>query len=324
MTRTAQRLLTTLLLALPIAAFAAAPITPQVVDKTGPPAAMTHEGDFSEYAVRNGVTATQQQCEQVASTVWTSTAAGDQACLKYWAEGFGNAGSQRAIVFFWGDVWEGRLVAGYPQMSNRVLANSAREWAGKLGVPYVMIARPGTFGSSGDHMQRRRPAESLLISAALDALKDRLGITEFVAVGYSGGGHVVASLLTLRSDIVCAVPTAAVASPRLRWTLRNWTTDSTGYGDSYEPTEHLDKQRLHPQLRVFVVGDPFDRNGVWPAQTILAEKLVSLDIAAHVVEGQGTGPQRHGGLGGLSRRIAGWCASGLPTEEILRRATQSD
>ena len=32
-----------------------------------------------------------------------------------------------------------------------------------------------------------------------------------------------------------------------------WTRGATGYHDSYEPHEHLDKSHMHPKLRVFVL-----------------------------------------------------------------------
>jgi dienelactone hydrolase len=55
--------------------------------------------------------------------------------------------------------------------------------------------------------------ESRQINAALDVLKQQWSIKEFVIAGQSGGGHVTASLLTMRNDIVCAVPTSAPSSP---------------------------------------------------------------------------------------------------------------
>jgi hypothetical protein len=102
----------------------------------------------------------------------------------------------------------------------------------------------------------------------------------------------------------------------------NWTIDATGYADSYEPTEHLRKEATHPKLRIFVVGDPRDKNGVWPAQLVMADKARERGIAAEVVEAVGTGPTFHGGQADLVRSVASWCAKDLPTPEILRRAGQ--
>lgn len=294
--------------------------TPKVVEKSGPPLEIGEQGDFSEAALRNGVRATQEQCDRLPNAVWAVTPHGDSACLKYWAVGLG--ASKRVVVYFSGDAWEGagRTAAAYLATTDAGLAQAAQRTGDALGVPYVFLARPGMFGASGDHMQRRRPAESQLVSAALDALKMRHGIEEFVVAGFSGGGHVTASLLAQRRDIVCAVPGGSPSSPRLRARLRQWAVDATGYADSYEPTQHLRKESVHPQLRIFVAGDPRDANGVWPAQVVLAEAARAQGIAAEVVELRGTGPSFHGGQADAVRSIAAACAKDLPTAEILRQA----
>lgn len=300
-----------------------APFSPKVPAKSGPPLPITQDGEYTEAALRNGVRATQAECAAVTHSVWARTPQGEEACLRYWTGGIEpGKPATRAVVYFSGDVWSGgTMTPTYPQLHHAALQAMAKRSAERMGVPYILLARPGTFGSSGDHMERRRPAESQIISAALDVLRTRYGITEFVAAGYSGGGHVTVSLLTLRSDIVCAVPTAGVAAPRLRWEMHNWARDATGYSDSYEPTEHFDRARLHPKLRLFVVGDPLDSNAKWPAQTIVADKLGALKVPAWVIEGEGTGRERHGGLSDLAHRVAGWCAQDVDGDEIRRRAT---
>lgn len=177
----------------------------------------TEAGDFSETAIVNGVKASQEQCTKTPNSVWA--VAGNHAeCLRYWAAGFDKAVSKRAIVFFHGDVFVGigKTSPDYLNTSISAQPGIAETWAKRLNAPYISFARPGTFGSSGDHMQRRRKPESELISAALDQLKTRLGVEEWVLAGHSGGGHVTASLLTLRNDVVCAVPTSSPSSPRIR------------------------------------------------------------------------------------------------------------
>ncbi|MES2581260.1 MAG: hypothetical protein V4627_00965 [Pseudomonadota bacterium] len=304
-----------------LTACSAASFDPVVTKKTGPPVPFAADVGFAEDDVRNGVVATKEQCDQVQNAVWAQTADAGQACLRYWAAGFSGVASDRAVVYFEGDCWQyskglGDLCRG--QTIGR-LESEALTWSKQLGVPYIFFARPGVLGSSGDHMQRRRPAESRLISAGLDVLKKRLQIKEFVLVGQSGGGHVTASLITLRSDVVCAVPASANSSPRIRWQTLKWTRDATGYDDSYEPHEHLDKRNKHPSLRVFVLGDPNDKNAVWASQTVLADKLTAAGVPVNVLTGKGAGPQAHG-LGQSARQIAGWCANNMPTDEVVRRA----
>lgn len=294
---------------------------PAVAKKTGPPVPFDAELGFSEEAVRNGVVATKEQCDRVENAVWAQTADSEQACLRYWTSGFSSTSSNRAVVFFAGDCWSYTkgLNSDCRELTIARLKAGAESWSRQLGVPYVFMARPGVFGSSGDHMQRRRPAESKLISAGLDELKKRLKIDEFVLVGQSGGGHVTASLITLRSDVVCAVPASAPSSPSIRWQTGKWTRDSTGYEDSYEPHEHLDKSRMHPKLRVFVLGDPNDKEVMWASQAVLADKLRAAAVPVDVLTGEGVGAKAHG-LGQSAITVAGWCANNVPSEEIVRRA----
>ncbi|MES2999731.1 MAG: hypothetical protein V4787_03500 [Pseudomonadota bacterium] len=296
--------------------------TPRVVEKTGPPVDIEDARRLSEQALRNGVRATKEQCERLNNGIWAATDNGETACLRYWAAGVGaTAPATRAIVYFSGDVWSaGRAVPAYVATSDDVLAKAAAGWAGRLGLPYIFLARPGTYGSSGDHMERRRPAESRLVSAALDVLKARLNISEFVVVGFSGGGHVTSALVTLRSDIVCAVPGGASSSPRMRLELKRWTTDATGYGDSYEPVQHLRKDGTHPRLRIFVVGDPRDEEGLWPSQIVMAQIAREKGIASEVIEVKGSAPDFHTGQGEIVRLVAGWCGNDVSTQEIVRRA----
>lgn len=266
------------------------------------------DGDFSEAAIRRGVKATRAQCEKVENAVWVSTPDHGEECLKYWTAGFPGTTAGRAVVFFHGDVWvgPGKTSRAYLRTSEWSIQRDAEKWARRIEAPYVFFGRPGAFGSSGDHMQRRREGESVLISAALDQIKDRLKIREFVIAGQSGGGHVTSALLARRADIVCAVPTSAPSSPRVRWLTKGLKKDTTGFGDSYEPTDHLRAGRAHEQLRVFVLGDPADANVVWPSQTVMADKLKAIGMRVEILHGNGTGPDSHS-LSDSARIVAGWC-----------------
>ena len=281
----------------------------------------TSQGDFSESAIRRGVKATREQCEAVSNAVWVSTPEHGAECLRYWVAGFPRVNANRAVVYFHGDIWvgAGKTSKVYLEASNERIQRDAEAWSKRIGAPYIFFGRPGTHGSSGDHMQRRRVSEAMLVSAALDRIKERLNIGEFVLAGQSGGGHVTASLITYRPDIVCAVPTSAPSSPRVRWTFKGLTSDTTGFRDSYEPAEHLQKARMHEKLRVFVLGDPHDRNVVWPSQTILSDRLKEAGIPVETLQGEGTGPDSHG-LANSARTVAGWCFHDTPTPEIVRKA----
>ena len=276
------------------------------------------DGNFTAEGLVRGVAATAAQCGAVAGAVWARVASGEAECIRYWASGIA-AGTPvaRVLVYLPSDqmVFD-QAEASYASRNPRIMQNLADGMRSRAGVPFILLSRPGTFGSSGEHKQRRRVLEARLVSAALDEIKARHAISELVLVGLSGGGHTVASLLGWRSDIVCAVPTSSVSSPKLRWQGLGRDTDLTGYADSHEPVDHLRSEVFHPALRVFVLGDPRDATVVWATQTPLAARLKELGAAVELVTGEGNDVQRHA-LGGSGQLIGALCLQGKSTQEIL-------
>jgi dienelactone hydrolase len=270
--------------------------------------------------ITKGIRATEAICSKIESAIWANAGESGSECIRFWKSRGPAKDWRRVVVYFHGDVWNGtEVVPSYLQVSAKRQQELADEWAARIGAPYIFIGRPGTFGSSGDHMQRRRKAESELLSAALDALKVRLSIEEFSLTGQSGGGHVVASLLAKRSDVICAVPASAVSSPRTRWIIRGWKGDSTGYADSFEPTEVLVKDGKHPKLRLFVVGSPEDNNTPWTSQLLLSGRAKALGIPTMELTGSGSGAAKHG-MANSGRLVAGWCNNDLTNDQIIERA----
>lgn len=276
------------------------------------------DGNFTNESLVRGVSATAAQCGAVQGAVWARTAAGEAECIRYWASGLATGqANPRVLVYFTGDqlAFE-QADSGYAGRSPRSLQTLVDGIASRHRVPVILVARPGTFGSSGEHKQRRREPESRLVSAALDEIRTRHAVDEFALVGLSGGGHVVASLLGWRSDIVCAVPASAVSSPRMRWERMGRTSDLTGFADSYEPVPQLKRETFHAKLRVFVVGDPKDSNVPWSTQTPLADRLKELGAAVELVTVEGSDSQRHA-TGGSAQRVGAMCLQDKPTADIL-------
>ncbi|MEO8021416.1 hypothetical protein [Polaromonas sp.] len=282
-----------------------------------------HEDAFTNEAVVRGVKATAAQCASVPNAVWAQPEGASGECLRYWHAGLKEGANPRVLFFFSGDLLVQDTVvdktyAGTTPARIQAVVDTVPQ---RFGVPYIFIGRPGTFGSSGAHKERRRAPEARLVSAAIDEIKRRHGIEEVAVAGLSGGGHVVASLLGYRSDVVCAVPTSAVSSPGLRMKLRGWSVDATGYSDSYEPMDHLDKARMNPGLRVFVLGDPADTNVPWAVQTALADRLRSLGVKAEVVQAEAVGPERHV-IVSSALLIGALCTLNQTTEQIQQRAAK--
>jgi pimeloyl-ACP methyl ester carboxylesterase len=156
-----------------------------------------------------------------------------------------------------------------------VMIEQERQLAARFGVPFVFIARPGTYGSAGKHHTTRgRPVE-----AALIALKQRYGIRSWSLGGHSGGGTLVAEMLARRSDLRCAVISSGAASYRAYLEARGLAKP----GDRltrFDPYTSLDRIPTDDTRRVFVIGDPRETNVPFSTQKHYFEGLVGRGHAA--------------------------------------------
>ncbi|WFU84679.1 hypothetical protein QA645_18650 [Bradyrhizobium sp. CIAT3101] len=139
--------------------------------------------------------------------------------------------------------------------------------------PYVHLARPGILGSTGHHLDRRRPREVALVDAALTRLKAHFGWRRLNLVGQSGGGHLVAALIACRDDIGCAVITSGNTAVAQRNRENGWAADITGHSDFLDPIDHVAEVARHPPEKIIVLTDPQDRRVSASVQTAYVEAL---------------------------------------------------
>ena len=127
--------------------------------------------------------------------------------------------------------------AWYSRLSPLSVQAEAEQFTIAFDRPFINLARPDVFGSSGNHGERRREREVALIDAALDCLKARFGWAHLHLAGQSGGGHLVAALVARRSDVGCAVIASGNVAVRRRNLMRGMAADATGYDDFVDPIE---------------------------------------------------------------------------------------
>ena len=196
-----------------------------------------------------------------------------QASLRLWGDGtpedvrfYGKEGDAKVapLVYLSSDcmqkvdgVWS--VFKSYGEQSPLTVQEWAEQISVSLGRTFLALARPGIFGSSGDHRERRRPREVAIVGAALDALKAAFGWTAIDLAGLSGGGHLVAALIADRSDIGCAVIASGNVSIRQRNAEMNWKTDITGFSDFVDPIDLVERVAKSPPRRLIVLTDPDDR-----------------------------------------------------------------
>jgi dienelactone hydrolase len=188
------------------------------------------------------------------------------------------------VLFLRGDVVEKRatgVVATEWYMT--MTAYDAQALAEQLSVsfdrPYIHLARPGILGSSGRHLDRRRPREVALVDAALTRLKKHFGWRRLNLVGQSGGGHLVAALIARRADIGCAVIASGNTAVARRNHENNWTTDITGHADFFDPIDHVAEVARHPPAKIIVLTDPQDQRVSASVQSAYVEALRGAGVA---------------------------------------------
>ena len=193
---------------------------------------------------------------------------GRDDCLRFYRA---EAGTEKRspLVFLEGDVvhltspygepplWS--VAAFYQKLTPNLMQGEVNFYAASAGRTLINLARPGIFGSTGRHLERRRPREVALVDAALDALKARFGWKSFDLAGFSGGGHLVGALLARRDDIGCAIIASGNVAVRQRGTALGLTTDVTGYADFIDPIDYASEIARRQPKRVIMLTDPMDR-----------------------------------------------------------------
>ena len=280
---------------------------------------------FTESGVLSGSTLTQAQCGAFEDTgVWV-VVDGLGECLRYFHAGL-EAANPVVHIWFHGDRMSQNFKGGawvhdyYLDHNNPgALAARAENGARNSGAPYIRFSRPGVYGSTGSHKRRRLEREGLVIDAALEVLKQRYAIGAFALSGQSGGGHVVASLLPKRSDIVCAAITSGVVSVRKRSELRGWDgRDITGYHDFYDPIDHVSRIAEDENRAIFIIGDPRDSNVPFVTQADYYQAVLDAGHRAELIRAKGRGKQHHG-LSQVGFQVVKDCLQGISPTAIARK-----
>jgi len=282
---------------------------------------------FPESDLLSGKRTSRSECEATRHAVWVVHKEGE-ACIRYFPSSNVD-GAKTAAFFFHGDVLEGRFVIKGAYRNNKasVLLKTSEDLARVNAMPYILVARPGVFGSSGSHLERRRLEEYLALNAAVDAIKAKHGIKQVHLGGQSGGATSVGALLTLgRSDVVCAAASSGGfnalgrAQDMARQRSLNWNgCDAHGVCGPYNVTDHVAGILASPTRRIFLVGDPQDSNTAFRYQQEFADKIAAANHKVAMLTADARGPQHHS-LAHMANRVLGWCNAGYDTDRIAALA----
>lgn len=279
---------------------------------------------FSNTAVMGGTRITREDCarlERQETAVWV-VAGGKGECLRYYAAGLRAAPGPNPVAAAWmhGDVM-GRTptAVGHQEgLGVAAMVEQTRALSERYGVPFLFLARPGAYGSSGTfRTTRHTPREAALVNAQLDALKARYGVGAWVLGGHSAGGTLAAEFLARRGDIRCAVISSGAAAYRA-YLKAHGAADALSRPQSwFDPYESLDLVPADPRRRVFVIGDPREMNVYFHTQRLYFDGLRARGHAAWLVPLEKAPPPRYHSLVDAGEAATGLCARGDGTDDIL-------
>lgn len=243
-----------------------------------------------------------QTCPVGDDAVWVQYVGGT-ACIRYFSAGtLRNA--PLALVMFKGD--RVSLIKRPPQEIPANTADAQRRQAQAIfrrtGLPTLIIARPGTYGSSGNHYRRRQAEEFRALNAAVDAIKARYAIQRFILSGHSGGATAASALLTFgRRDIDCAVLTSGAwglleRAERMRKERGEPSApelDGTGLANPWDPLDHIAEIANDPTRLILVIGNRQDRNTPFDLQTRFAQALLEQGHRVKQLERPAVAPEYH-------------------------------
>jgi pimeloyl-ACP methyl ester carboxylesterase len=280
-----------------------------------------------------GITTTRERCAATAQTLWLNVDKQD-FCVRYYLSTAGGEGT-RPVVFLQGDyfgnvdprTWQSPNPQWIPTSKDKNanvtfdptvtnvdidtddLMKMADAFSKMAKTTAIYLARIGVGGTSGNHIFRKTLLELHLMSAALDAIKQRYGFEGFHLAGQSGGSTLVAGLAATRRDIACAVS----GSGRLG---KSYDVGSKDPARTWvNPLEFVPSIVQNRSVRFFMVTDSADRTVPAKQQTPFAEKMhrAGRDIPQYFVAAT---DDYHHGVVSYAQLVAGGCVLGKSDADI--------
>lgn len=258
-------------------------------------------------------------------------------CIRYFPSD--NAiGAKTATFWYHGDQMEVRgkttengTNPGYNANNYKGQVNIANVYARDNGIPFVIIARLGAHGSTGNtNTHRHSKKEIEVMRAATDAVKAAFGYERISAAGQSGGATLVGALLTSgRADLDCLAIGSGAVSYKTRMKTSKKVLDQnlrSGYDTTglpldevYDPLDDLKKVATDPKRRVFLLSGKQDEAVSYESQKEFADKANAAGIPVMLIDVDAGGPEKHF-TSAQSNRTIGRCVAGLDDDTIRVKA----
>lgn len=280
---------------------------------------------FDAIQALHGSFSSLEHCTRVPDSLWVEVN-GKGDCIRYYVHGLSGGENPTALVYFGGDVMLRTakgvryITQSYRSASPMKIEKEMSGWSAEAQLPAFYLARPGIYGSSGDHNMRRTHREIELMERALDMLKERHNIGSFILTGHSAGGQIVAALLNRRQDIEASVISSGLVSVKqvsAHWEFRREIPGRLLYeaNSYYDPVDEIAHIRRDPLPEIYLISDPEDRVVPFYSQLYYVRRLRSAGLRPHHIYAYAPRPQRHL-LARHAKRAAAMLARKKSVEEI--------
>lgn len=289
--------------------------------------AVAGDEKFDPAEALHGSFSNPEQCRTIPGAFWIEWQ-GEGDCIRTYAAGLAPGENPVVLVYFGGDVLlrtvrgERRIADSYGRRSPAWATEEMRQWSAEAGLPAIFVARPGIYGSSGDHNRRRELREIELMDRTLDALKEEHGISSFILSGHSAGGQIVAALLNRRRDIQAAVISSGLVSVgqvSAFWEYRRKIPGRFLYRADrfHDPVKEVEQIARDPAPAIYVLSDPEDRSVPFFSQLYYVRRLRAQGLKPIHVYLRASDPSRHA-LAYHGRLAAALLARGMDEAQIRR------
>lgn len=223
-----------------------------------------------DYLVWSNTNPVKEDCRDITSSIWIEDEEFGNACIRYF-KSHENIKSSSVLIELYGDRpnFLDIEVSKIPNNKKSMQIDIAKSISKKFDMKAIVLARPGVYGSSGDHKRRRTQSEYFFTAKAITALKERYELKDVVLLGQSGGATAIAGAFTQNlKGIKCAVLTSGAYSlseranyirARNNKPLRD-RVDTTGLKDYYDPIEHIEDMHIDSVSKILIVGSKEDIN----------------------------------------------------------------
>lgn len=225
---------------------------------------------YAENYLEWGAAYESEKCSSLSGFLIIENEDKTKSCIRYY-KSEENISHQEAVIEIYGD-----RVNFLKKNKEEIPLNTvshqermAKDLAELYRKPVIILARPGVYGSSGSHEERRTKKEYEIVKKSILDLMHRYSLKNVDLIGQSGGATAIAGALSIGlTGVHCVILTSGAYGLGERANyhrLRNGkkervNVDTTGRTDYYDPLLNYEEIGENSFYKLLIAGDKRDKN----------------------------------------------------------------